>query len=139
MPGNDTKDVISPRAFFPLTWIKTGITAGQSPGVPMDLMGGSIIKTFPLPRDTSIVTVGIILSAAVATNFIRFGLTVDDVEQAQTIDMDPAAGLQKLVTFAPGKFVVQKGERIGVNWGSHGSLTPSGTIEAIVAFEVQWP
>lgn len=128
---------ISSRSFFPSEWVKDSIPAGQVVGVPMDIAGFNAIKSFPFPRKASIVTVGIVLSQAVTSDFIRFALTFDGVEQSQTIDMVSADGDQKLWTFAPGKLVVSKGVRLGVNWGSHPSMTPDGVIEALVAFEVQ--
>lgn len=103
----------------------------------MDIAGVSTLKNFPMPAELSIVTVGIALSQAVTANFIRFVLTYDGVEQSQTVDMTPSDGDQRLWRFDPGKVVVSSGVRLGVNWGSHPSMTPDGVVEALVAFQVQ--
>ena len=137
MPGNDTV-VKSARTFFPPEWIKSGITAGQLTGLPMAIVGVPLINAMPMPRKGSIVSVGIVMSGAVTAQFIRFIITKNGVETNKSTDMDAAAGAAKILEFDPGKLVFDKGDRIGVNWGSHPGLLPSGVIEALIIFEVQF-
>jgi hypothetical protein len=136
MPGNTTRYADS-RFYFPTEWVKASIPAGQVSGVPMPIVGLSVIDSIPAPDELSVVSVGIVLSEPVTNQYIEFRLTIDGVEQTPGIQMTPSDGDQKLQILDPGKLVIQRGQRIGVNWGSHPGMTPNGTIEAIVVFEVQ--
>lgn len=136
MPGNATK-YSSVRFYFPTEWVESAIPAGQVSGIPMSLVGLSVIDSIPAPDTLSIVSVGIVLSEPVTSQYIEFRLTIDGVEQTPGIQMGSSDGTQKLRDLDPGKLVIQKGQRIGVNWGSHPGLVPNGSIEALIILEVQ--
>ena len=135
MPGNTTS-YKSPRAFLPSFWTKNDILAGESTGQYMDL-AGLTIKELPLPRRSSIVSIGLIVSQAVTAGLIRVELFKNDVATGVTQDITSESGLRKFWEFDPGKFVVDKGDRIGFKWDSSGSLSPSGSIDLAVFVEVQ--
>ena len=138
MPGNVTTERSMVRAFLPVVWQKAGVTANMSaPGEAMVIPGMSI-GTLPLPRDGSIITVGIVLTTPVTTGLIRFEVTKDGGLTGKQFDMTPASGVTSLWTFKPGELQFAKGDRAGLNWGSSASLVPTGTIEANVFIEVQW-
>lgn len=137
MPGNDTV-IKSPRQFFPIEWIKTGITAGQTTGTPMEIVGVPTIRTMPMPRKGSIVSVGIVLSEAVTAQFVRFIVTKNGVETNKSTDITPSDGTKKLLEFDSGKLVFDKGDVLGFNWGTHPGFAPSGVIEALIICEVQF-
>jgi hypothetical protein len=128
----------SPRQFFPPEWIKTAIPAGQATGVPMEIAGVPTIKTVPMPRSGSIVSAGIVLSEPVTAQFIRFAITKNGAETSKTTDMVPGDGSAKIFEVEPGRLVFEKGDRLGINWGSHPGMLPSGVIEALIIFEVQF-
>lgn len=137
MPGNDTVNK-SPRAFLPAQWTKLGFTAGQAVGVPLQI--GSFpasINEMSLIRETSLLAVAIILSAVPTAGFVRFELTKNGVDTGKTFDMDTTTGLRQVWEFRPGELTGDKGDRVGVKWGSSGSLLPSGSIDGVVLLEVQ--
>jgi len=137
MPGNETVSK-SKRAFLPVIWNKTDFTAGQLIGVPMAIGGfPSSIVEFTLPRKSSILSIGIMLSAAVTAGFIRFELTKNGVATGKTVDMNVAAGTRKLWEFEPGALVCNKGNEIGILWGSNNTMAPSGSIDGVLFIEVQ--
>jgi hypothetical protein len=135
MPGNETQYETA-RAYFPATWNKENITAGQTTGVPMDIAGIGL-KSLPFAEKASVVSVAIVLSDAVTAGFIRFELTKNGNPTGKTVDMNATTGTKKLWEFPPGKLVANKGDEIGFLWGSSGSLAPSGSIEAVLLVEVQ--
>jgi hypothetical protein len=136
MPGNATS-YRSARVFLPAFWRKTGIAAGQSTGLPMGIVG--ITKdTLPLVRKASIVSVGITLTTPVTAGLIRFELTKNGVGTGITKDITLADGTRKIWELDPGQLVGNKNDEVGFLWGSSGSLTPDGTIEAVIYVEVQW-
>jgi hypothetical protein len=124
------------RSFFPASWTHAAIAKGQTTGIPM-LVSATSFAELPVPRAISVVSVSIVLSEAVTANFIRFEVTKNGVPTGKTVDMDAAAGSAKIWEFASGRFMLEKGDRIGVNWGSHPSLAPNGVIDALVFFEVE--
>jgi hypothetical protein len=137
MPGNDTV-VKSPRLLLPTTWVKTGFTAGQSVGVAMQLAGlPSSLVELPLPRAASLVMVGIVLSGPVAAGLIRFELTKNGIATGKTVDMDSTSGTKQMWELKPGELIGDKGDEIGILWGSSGSLAPSGSIDGALFLEVQ--
>jgi hypothetical protein len=137
MPGNETV-AKGKRAFLPTIWMKNDFTAGQTVGVAMLIAGfPTSIVAFPLLRKTSVLSVGILLSAPVTAGFIRFELTKNGVATGNTMDMNAAAGTRKLWEFEPGALVGNKGDEVGVLWGSNGTLAPSGSIDGVLFFEVQ--
>jgi hypothetical protein len=137
MPGNETIEK-SPKAFLPVSWKKEGFTSGQATGVAMEIAGSPLsIVEFTLLRKTSLRTVGIKLTQGVSAGFVRFEITKNGSPTGKTVDMDSAAGAKKLWTFRPGELAGDAGDEIGLLWGSSGSLTPSGTIDGVVFFEIQ--
>jgi hypothetical protein len=118
-------------------WKKAGVTAGQGTGVPMTIPGISKVE-IPMARRCSIVSVAITLTTAVTAGLIRFELTKNGVATGHQFDMTSTEGTKQLWEFEPGKLVGDKGDELGVLWGSSGTLTPDGTIEAVLYFEVQW-
>jgi len=137
MPGNETVSK-SPRAFLPVQWTKEGFTAGQAVGVSLQISSfPASIYEMSLLRETSLLTVAIVLSAAPTAGFIRFELTKNGVDTGKTVDMDTAKGTRYMWEFRPGELTGAKGDRIGVKWGSSGTLTPSGSIDGAVLLEVQ--
>jgi hypothetical protein len=136
MPGNTTQNR-TPRFNFPTEWVKAALAAGQTTGVPMPMVGLSVIDSVPAPCPLSVVSAGIVLSEPVTNQFLEFRLTIDGVEQSPGIQMTSSNGSQRLYDIAPGKLTIQKGQRIGINWGSHPAMTPDGVIEALVVLEVQ--
>lgn len=126
------------RAFLPVSWGKSGFTAGQSTGEAMSITGfPSGIFEFVFPRLTSLVTVGVLLSAAVTAGFIRFEIIKNGVGTGKTIDVDASKGTATMWELDPGTVKGAKGDRIGIQWGSSGILAPDGTIDGVLFFEVQ--
>lgn len=137
MPGNETVNK-APRAFLPVQWTKGGFTAGQTVGIAMQISGfPASIDEMSLLRKTSLLTVAIILSAVPTAGFIRFMLTKNGADTGKTFDMDSTTGLRQAWEFRPGELTGVKGDRVGVKWGSSGSLLPSGSIDGVVLLEVQ--
>lgn len=136
MAGNTTQ-YTQPRIYLPAIWRKAGVTAGQTTGVPMDMTGVGL-PGLPLPRKASLISVGLLLSAAVTSQFIRFELTINGAATGITGDMTASNGTARIWEFNPGQVLLNKGDRIGVNWGSHPGLTPSGSIDAHAYMEFQW-
>jgi hypothetical protein len=136
MPGNDTL-VRSDRVFPPTIWKAEGITAGQSAGQDMVIPGISS-KVFVLPRRASLMSVLIVLTAPVTAGFIRLQVMRDGVPTAATFDMTSASGVKQIWEFDAGKLVGAKGAELGFQWGSSGTLAPSGTIEAVAYVELQF-
>ncbi len=136
MPGNTTIYKV-PRTYLPAFWQKIGVTAGQATGVAMGIT--NITRTeIPLARKGSIVSVGITVTSAVTAGLIRFELTKNETPTGKTFDMTSSSGLEQIWEFDPGALVGDKGDDLGVLWGSSGALLPTGTIEAVLYFEVQW-
>lgn len=136
MPGNQTS-YRSLRVPLPGFWKQAGVTSGQGTGLPMGIVGISK-ETLPLARKASIVAVGLTLTTPVTAGLIRFEITKNGVGTGITKDMTLAEGTRKIWEIDPGKLVFEKGDEIGFLWGSSASLTPSGTIEAVLYVEVQW-
>jgi len=137
MPGNETQSK-SVKAYLPAVWSKTGFTAGQTVGVAMAIAGfPAAITAIPVPRRTSLLSVAVLLSAAVTGGLIRFEITKNGVATGKTFDMTSASGTRKLWEFEPGTLVANKGDEIGILWGSSVGLTPSGTISGVLFCEVQ--
>ena len=137
MPGNETVNK-SPRAFLPAQWSKEGFTSGQAVGVAMEICSfPASIYEMSLIRETSLLSVAIILSAAPAVGFIRFELTKNGVSTGKTFDMDSTTGVRQVWVFRPGELTGVKGDRVGLKWGSSGTLAPSGSIDGVVLLEVQ--
>jgi hypothetical protein len=127
-----------PRAFLPVQWSKSGFSAGQSTGIAMAITGfPSGINEFTLLRDTSLVTVGILLSSPVTAGFIRFEVVKNGSATGKTVDVNSGSGLAAMWEIKPGTMRGTKGDRIGVQWGSSATLAPSGTIDGVIFFEVQ--
>ncbi len=136
MPGNTTI-YKEHRTFIPAIWKKVGVTSGQATGIAMEIAG--ITKsTLPLPREASIVSVGIVLTAAFTAGFMRLEISKNGTGTGKTLDMDPAKDVQHIWEFEPGELIGSKGDELGILWGSNGALAPSGSIEAAVFVEVQW-
>jgi len=126
------------RVWLPAQWIKTGFTSGQGTGLAMAISGFPAgIKEIALARPTSLVTVGIQLSAAITAGLIRFEITKNGAATGKTVDLTSASGLKAMWEFDPGELTGTKGDVVGVLWGSSGSLAPSGTIDGVIFFEVQ--
>jgi hypothetical protein len=137
MPGNETTSK-SPKSFLPAQWTKEGFTAGQAVGVAMEIRSfPASINEMSLLRKTSLLTVAIILSAAPTAGLIRFELTKNGVDTGKTFDMTSVTGARQVWEFRPGELTGVKGDRVGIKWGSSGTLTPSGTIDGVVLLEVQ--
>ena len=136
MPGNETK-VRSDRVFPPAFWKKTGVTSGQSTGVDMDIPGIQR-QVFTLPRDASLMSVGVTLTAPVTAGLIRFEITKNGSPTGKTFDMTDASGVKSIWEFKAGELTGDKGDDIGFQWGSSGTLAPSGTIEAVLYVELQF-
>lgn len=128
-----------PRAFLPVFWRHLNFTSGQSTGVAMTIPGfpASMDESISLVRQSSLVTAGIMLSAALTAGLLRFELTINGSATGYTMDMTPSDGQRRLQELAPGKLVLTKGNRIGVQWGSSGAMAPSGSIDGVVFLEVQ--
>jgi hypothetical protein len=136
MPGNETK-VRSDRVFPPAFWKKTGVTAGQTTGEDMDI-AGITRNVFTLPRDASLMSVGVVLTAPVTAGLIRFEITKNGVPTGKTFDMTDSTGAKQIWEFKAGELTGDKGDDIGFQWGSSGTLAPSGTIEAVLYIELQF-
>jgi len=126
----------SSRTFFPASWYAEDIPAGQTVGVAMKVTGTSF-ETLPMPRESSMMSVGIVLSEAVTAGFIRFELTLNGAGTGKTLDMESGDGAAKIWEFKSGRFMLTKGQRIGVDFGSHPDLLPAGVIDALVFFEME--
>lgn len=125
------------RVFLPVIWQKKNVTANQTTGVPMDIVGLAI-KQLPLSRNGSLMSVGVVLSTAVTAGFIRLEMTRDGVATGKTLDITSATGTKRVWEFAANELIGTKGQDLGVNWGSNAALLPTNTIELNVFFEVQW-
>lgn len=136
MPGNTTSSTMS-RTYLPAIWKKVGVTSGQTTGLAMSIAGISKVE-IPMARKCSIVSVAITLTEAVTAGLIRFELTKNGAPTGKQTDMTSAEGTKHIWEFEPGKLVGDKGDELGVLWGSSGSLAPSGAIEAAIYIEVQW-
>ena len=129
--------IIQPRQFLPGAWAKEDFSAGQTTAVAMAIAGWpSGLDVIVLPRRMSLVTVMVGLTMAVSAGFIRFELTKNGIGTGKTIDMDASQGTLRVVKLTPGSLVGDEGDRIGVQWGSHPSLAPSG-IDGVIALEAQ--
>ena len=126
-----------PKSPLPGFWKKTNIPAGQATGVAMDIVGKTN-NYFVFQRKGSLVAVVIELTAAVTANFIRFEITKNGSATGKTFDMTSTEDTEAIWEFEPGVLVGNKGDKLGFLWGSHASLTPDGTIEAVIYPEVQW-
>jgi hypothetical protein len=127
----------SPRQWL-ADWVKEGVTANQTTGADMAIVGYPLsIKILPLARKTSLVTVGIILSAAVTAGLIRFEIVKNGTPTGQTFDMTSTEGTKQMWTFNPGTLTGVKGDEIGIQWGSNAALLPTGTIDSVLSLEVQ--
>lgn len=128
----------SPRQWLPTEWMKEGITAGQATGLDMAVASyPASINTRPLARATSLVTVGIVLSAAVTAGLIRFEIVKNGTPTGKTFDMTSSEGTEHMWEFAPGELAGAKGDILGIQWGSSGTLAPNGTIDSMLSLEVQ--
>lgn len=137
MPGNETI-YKSPRFWLPVSWGVQDFAAGQTTPQAMPINGFPAgIYEFSLPRKMSLVTVGIELDAAVTAGFIRFQLARNGSLINGNLDMDSGAGLRRLIEFTPGELVGDKGDRIGIAWGSSGTLAPAGSIDGIILMEME--
>ncbi len=126
------------RSWLPVSWGKSGFTSGQAVGVAMEINGFPAgIKEIALARNTSLVTIGILLSSAVTAGLIRFEIVKNGSATGKTFDMTSSEGLKTMWEFNPGILTGAKGDTVGLLWGSSGSLNPSGTIDGVVFFEVQ--
>ncbi len=136
MPGNTTIYKV-PRTYLPGFWKKVGVTANQATGLAMEIPG--ITKTaLPFARRGSVVSVGVTLTAVVTAGLIRFELTKNGTPTGETFDMTSSSGTEQIWEFDPGVLVGEKGDELGILWGSSAALLPTGTIEAVLYFEVQW-
>ena len=136
MPGNDTR-VRSDRVFPPAFWKKVGLTAGQSSGEVMPIVG--ITRTgFTLPRAASLMSVGVVLTEAVTAGFARFEVLKNGNPTGRTFDMDSNKGERQIWEFPAGQLTGDKGDELGFQWGSSASFAPSGVIEAVVYVELQF-
>jgi hypothetical protein len=136
MPGNTTINVMQ-RAYLPAMWRQVDIAAGQATGLAMSIPGISKVE-IPMARKCSIVSVAITLSESITAGLIRFELTKNSVATGKQFDMTSAHGTKHIWEFEPGDLVGDKGNELGMLWGSSGSLTPDGSIEAVLYIEVQW-
>ena len=134
MPGNET-EYKTPRNYLPVFWWKENIPAGGA-GVPMTI-NNLPFEGFPFAKKASLVTLGIVLSEPVTAGLIRFEITKNGNPTGQTFDMDDSTGRKELWEFDPGKLVGNKGDELGILWGSNGSLAPADVIEAAIFVEVQ--
>ena len=136
MPGNETVEK-SPRAFVPWVWKVVNAAAGQG-ATPVGVSGFPTgIARFALPRQTSVKTMTVQLSAALTAGWLDFEITKGGVATGKKIRMNAAAGTVKRMDFAPGELVGGPGERIGVEWSSAAAMTPDGTVDAVAFFEIQ--
>jgi hypothetical protein len=136
MPGNDTR-VRSDRVFPPAFWKKVGVAAGQTTGVNMDI-AGIARNVFTLPRPASLMSVGVVLTAPVTAGLIRFEITKNGTPTGKTFDMDSTTGAKQIWEFKAGELTGDKGDDLGFQWGSSGTLQPDGTIEAVLYVELQF-
>jgi hypothetical protein len=137
MPGNTTVSK-SRKAFLPVFWAKAGFTSGQTTGVAMPISGfPSAIMEFVLPREVTLLTIGIMLSQALTAGFLRFELTRNGTPTGKTVDVDVAAGTRKLWTLRPGELTGDAADEVGLLWGSSPTMAPSGVIDGVIFFEVQ--
>lgn len=137
MPGNETT-ITQPRFWLPTIWGRADFASGQTVALAMAINGHPPgIDEFSLPRRMSLVSVGIELDAGVSAGFLRFQLTRNGTPVGPTWDMDDTTGLRRLIEVTPGTIIGQKGQRIGVVWGSPPSLSPAGSIDGVVMLEVE--
>jgi hypothetical protein len=137
MPGNTTISK-SRKVFLPVFWAKVGFTPGQTTGVAMPISGfpGTILE-FVLPRETTLLTVGIMLSQALTAGFLRFELTRNGTPTGKTVDVDSAVGTRKLWTLRPGEVTGDVADEVGILWGSSPAMAPSGVVDGVIFLEVQ--
>lgn len=122
---------------MPSFWKVTGITAGQTTGVPISVIGITR-DSIPMARHASVVSVGCLLSEAITNGLIRIEATRNGIDTGRTFDLTGSSGTKAIWELTPGGNVLTKGQELGFKWGSSGTLTPSGTIELTIFVEIQW-
>jgi hypothetical protein len=136
MPGNETVER-SPKAYLPWTWKQLNLAASQA-ATQIGVSGlPNGIERFPLPRQSSVVTMTVQLSAALTAGFADFEITIGGTGTGKTVRMNAAAGTVKKTRFDPGEIVGSAGDRLGVESSSNGAMLPSGSVDAVVFFEIQ--
>jgi len=122
------------RVYLPVVWQESNVTANQATGVELSLIGLSMTQ-FALPRAGSILALGIMLSQAVTAGLLRLEITRNGTDTGKTFDV--TSGDRKLWEFEAGELSFNKGQELGVKWGSNAALSPTG-FELDLVFEVQW-
>ena len=135
MPGNVTI-YSSPRRYFPAVWTSTNIPADM--GEKIDIAGFPAgLREMPFPRQGCIVSAVVALSEAVTAGQIVVRLTKDGVNTGDIITVQDTAGTRRVEDFDPGTITFNRNHELGVRLTSDSSLTPDGTIDLVVYFEVQ--
>ena len=134
MPGNTTV-YKSVRGYFPAVWAKKDIDASTNGTIKYF----SQVEILPLPVKSSVVSITVVLSAALTAGDLNFRITKDGIPIGGGANclMEPADGVSQTKTFEPGKVVVGKAKALGVNWNADAAMLPSGSIDAVIYFEVQ--
>ena len=137
MPGNTTLDR-SRRAYFPAEWVRDNIPASQVTPAPMEIPGVSKVASLPLLDKATLRAVVIKLSAPITSGFIRFQLTRNGSGVGPEVEMNSGTGTVFQHELQPGSLVANKGDEIGVQFGTNPSFAPDGSIEALVLLGIEF-
>lgn len=137
MPGNTTYNRQA-RFWLPVSWSHTNFAAGQTSPLQMLITGLPFsLDEFSIARRLSLVTVGIEIDSVVTAGFIRLQISKNGAGMGVTVDIDSSTGLRQLVEIRPGVLVFDKGDRLGVQWGSNPGLLPDSAIDGVIFMEAE--
>ncbi len=135
MPGNETS-YMSSRRFFPAVWTTSNVPASM--GSKIDIAGFPAgLNEMPFPRQGSIVAIVAVLSEAVTAGQIVVRVTKDGTNTGDIVTIQSAAGTRRIEDFDPGVVVFNRNHELGVRITSSSDLSPAGSIDLAVYFEVQ--
>jgi hypothetical protein len=104
----------------------------------MKILGANKVTSLPLLDKATLRAVVIKLSQPVTAGFIRFQLTRNGSGVGPQVEINPGMGVVFQHVIKAGQLVANKGDEIGVQFGTHPSLAPAGSIEAIVLLGIEF-
>jgi hypothetical protein len=104
----------------------------------MSIPGVNKVSALPLLKRATLRAVVIKLSQPITAGFIRFQLTRNGTGVGPEVEMNAGTGTVFQHNLKPGLLVADAGDEIGLQFGTHPSLTPTGTIEALVLLGIEF-
>jgi hypothetical protein len=104
----------------------------------MEIPGVNKVSSLPLLDKATLRAVVIKLSAPITAGFIRFQLTRNGAGVGPEVEMNPGTGTVFQYEMKSGTLTADKGDEIGVQFGTHPSLAPAGSIEALVLLGIEF-